>query len=113
MSPFPVVLPLVAHTRSIFSSSAAALDASQGPKHVFFRNFCPGRKSAKVARQSTPELVRHPSSWTPAAYEHGDMNFWISPAGVFWQRFYDQEYGRYYWTLGSHCPSQWHPPWMD
>ena len=102
-----------AHVQQSTSSSAAALDASQGRKQGVFRTFSPGRKSAKVARQSTPELVRHPSSWTPAAYEHGDVNFWISPAGAFWQRFYDQKYARYYWTLGEGYPSQWHPPWED
>ena len=103
--------PRRTHVQQNTGSSAAALDASQGRKQGVFRTFSPGRKSAKVARQSTPELVRHPSSWTPAAYEHGEKNFWISPAGAFWQRFYDQEYGRFYWTLGSGYPSQWHPPW--
>ena len=41
------------------------------------------------------------------------MNFWISPAGEFRQRFYDQEYARYYWSLGEGCGSQLHPPWED
>ena len=100
-----------AHSQQFSSSSAAALDASPGPKHGVFRTFSPGRKSAKVARQSTPELVRRPSSWTSARYEEVDS--WIGPAGGRWQRFFDPEYGRYYWNLVGSSHSQWHPPWED
>ena len=93
-------------------SSAAALDASEGRKYGVFRTFSPGRKSARSMRRSTADLLRHTSSWTPAAYEDGERDWWMSPTGAFWRRYFDQEYGRYYWTRGDDSStSQWHPPW--
>ena len=56
-------------------------------------------------------VIGQSSSSTPGPY--GDVDSWVGPAGGLWQRFYDQEYDQYCWSLAGSDHSQWKPPWKD
>ena len=68
---------------------------------VFFALF-PVRKKCEgwsaVDCQSTREVE--------LVHADGDVDYWVGPARL-WQRFYDHEYRRYFWSLAGSDHSQW------
>ena len=71
-----ILEPTIDEGRGTSSSSAVTLDAAECSNDGVFSHFSLRKKSAKIGRESSANLVSHSSSWPPAAYQEEEAGYY-------------------------------------